>query len=335
MKKIALIILACLLIGGACGYFIGYSIYIPKIESYVAQINDLVSEVSRLVQINCNLEQTVVNQEGLISSQQAQIGILENETSSQKTKIANKEAQISSLESEKSSLQKDVKDAQTKIEDLSNELSDKKEELYSVKRLMNDILNISVTQNYQWDYRGYHWEWDLPITLSEYVEYCEKPRPITAYLVDMATDPGDDYYINSMVQRINEASLEKHFTEIQKLNFVISFVQSLPYTVDIETKPYDEYPRYPIETLFDRGGDCEDTSILVAALLDRMGYDVALLHLSNAYHMAVGVVVPDMYGLYYDYNGKHYYYLETTGEGWEIGQIPSDIKDTTAYMYPL
>jgi len=151
----------------------------------------------------------------------------------------------------------------------------------------------------------------------------------------MARDPMDDSYIDDMVQEIDKAATEKHFTEVQKLNFVIAFVQSLPYTVDIETKPYDEYPRYPIETLFDRGGDCEDTSILVAALLDRLGYDVALLHLKNAKHMAVGVSVPSTYGSYYEYEGKKYFYLETTGEGWEVGQIPPSITDTHAHIYPL
>ena len=84
------------------------------------------------------------------------------------------------------------------------------------------------------------------------------------------------------------------------MNFVMAFVQSLPDTIDKGTTPYDEYPRYPVETLFARGGDCEDTPILVAALLDRLGYDVALLVLENAQHMAVGVSITDTYESYYE-----------------------------------
>ena len=83
----------------------------------------------------------------------------------------------------------------------------------------------------------------------------------------MAKEVGDDYYIDQMVRQINTAALEEHFTKVEKLNFVVDFVQSLPCTVDDETTPYDEYPRYLVETLFDRGGDYEDTAILVAALL--------------------------------------------------------------------
>ena len=138
-----------------------------------------------------------------------------------------------------------------------------------------------------------------------------------------------------MVQQINDAALESNFTEPQKLNFVIAFVQSLPYTFDEETTPYDEYPRYPVETLFDRGGDCEDTSILVAALLHRIGYDVALLLLEDAKHVAVGILISGNHGTYYEYDNKKYFYLETTGDGWEIGVIPDSITERNAFIYPL
>jgi len=230
-------------------------------------------------------------------------------------------------------LQEQLNDAEVEIEGLESDILNKEAEISEIKQQLDDTLDIKVTQHYQWEYRG-TWEWDLPISVGQYTEFSERPRPMfISQYVDMAKE--DDIYVNQMANGLTKVALEEGYNDIQTLNCVISFVQGMPYTVDEETTPYDEYPRYPLETLFDRGGDCEDTSILVAALLDRMGYDVVLLHLENAHHMAVGVVVPDFYGLYYEYNGKHYYYLETTGEGWEIGQIPSGIKDTTAYIYPL
>ncbi len=148
-------------------------------------------------------------------------------------------------------------------------------------------------------------------------------------------DPDDDFYITSMIQEINAAAINEEFTESEKVNFVIAFVQNLPYTEDEVTTDWNEYPRYPIETLFDRGGDCEDTSILVAALLDRMGYDVCLLLMEDAGHCAVGVAIPGAYGTYYLHDDTKYYYLETTGEGWEIGDLPPSITETYAYVYPI
>ena len=61
-----------------------------------------------------------------------------------------------------------------------------------------------------------------------------------------------------------------------------------------------------MKTLFERGGDCEDTSILVTALLDRMSYDTV--------------------------DDRRYYNLETTGEGFKIGHIPSDFTETSAHI---
>jgi hypothetical protein len=34
-------------------------------------------------------------------------------------------------------------------------------------------------------------------------------------------------------------------------------------------------------------------------------------------------------------SGKKYFYLETTGEGFEIGQIPTAYQVASAYVYPV
>ncbi len=41
-------------------------------------------------------------------------------------------------------------------------------------------------------------------------------------------------------------------------------------------------------------------------------------------HVAVGVACSDASGTYYELSGVNYYYCETTGDGWNIGQIPDD-----------
>ncbi len=208
-------------------------------------------------------------------------------------------------------------------------------EMSDLQSRLDEVLSIKVTQHYDWDYGYSTWDWDLPIPMSLYVEYSERARPSSwNEWIQMAKDPDDDHYIDQMIQGINEAAMKKGFTEKEKVNFVIAFVQSLPYTEDDVAARWDEYPRYPVETLFDRGGDCEDTSILVAALLDRLGYDVALLILDDEDHAAVGVSIKGMHGTYYEYEGKKYFYLETTGDGWKIGEMP-DFEDTYAYIYPL
>jgi hypothetical protein len=85
---------------------------------------------------------------------------------------------------------------------------------------------------------------------------------------------------------------------------------------------------YPLETLLDGVGDCEDAVILAAALLKRLGYDVALLYYAG--HCALGVAGAE--GLPGDFvedpqTGVRYFYGETTSEGWSLGQVPSRYRE--------
>lgn len=75
---------------------------------------------------------------------------------------------------------------------------------------------------------------------------------------------------------------------------IVKFVQDvIEYQYDSETTGQEEYPRYPIETLYERQGDCKDTSILMAALLKELGYEVGLLYLPG--HAAVAIRTSDTY----------------------------------------
>jgi hypothetical protein len=191
-----------------------------------------------------------------------------------------------------------------------------------------------IYRNYEWSYKSekYILTTSIPGGLYEY--YKSKPRPPTRNYSVYVTDPRDDEWLGDIVKSFNKFALEEGLSESEKINLMIAFVQSLPYTPDDVTTPYDEYPRYPVETLVDNGGDCEDASILMAALLDQMGHDIILI--SPPEHMAVGISGKDVfYGSYWELDNKWYFYLETTGEGWEIGEVPENYKGISAYLYPI
>lgn len=191
----------------------------------------------------------------------------------------------------------------------------------------------SISAKYSWAYRG-DWTWEMKIPLSVYQYYQQLPRPPTKNYSVYVTHPTDDPYIDMVVKKIEAIAQEEGYTEYQTVEFAAAFVQSLPYTVDSVTSPYDEYPRYPIETLVDNGGDCEDTSILLASIIDKMGYGVILINLPN--HLGVGVKGGEnIYGTCWEYKGSKYYYIETTGEKWEIGQLPDEYKSNSASIYPM
>lgn len=64
--------------------------------------------------------------------------------------------------------------------------------------------------------------------------------------------------------------------------FVASFVQgAFTYQLDKDQYGKDEYWAYPLQTLYSKKGDCEDTSILMAALLDAGGADAGIFLVPN------------------------------------------------------
>jgi hypothetical protein len=263
-----------------------------------------------------------------------QIGI---ETSQSSIGNANINSEIRRLNLVIDGLESEIADYQQEISNLRREVDDSQLQVLENDEYVDLIKEIRVKQHFEWEYGYSDWTWDLTIPLVLYLDYrsLHRPNDFDDY-VKLALDSGDDQYIESLVERLENAAENKGFSKYETVEFVISFVQSLPYTEDDVETPWDEYPRYPIETIFDRGGDCEDTSLLVAALLDEMNYDVCLLILENDEHCAVGIAGGEgIYGTYYLVDETKYYFLETTGTGWEIGELPSSITDGSAQIYPL
>lgn len=149
-------------------------------------------------------------------------------------------------------------------------------------------------------------------------------------------DPNNKAIVAEIVRVFRQVSGDIQYSEDDTVREVANFVQNvITYETDADTTGQEEYPRYPIETLYERRGDCEDTSILMAALLRELGYEVGFFHLPN--HVAVALRTTDDYsaGAYYEINGHRYLYIESTATGWNIGDIPDDLLEVEATFYPL
>jgi len=188
----------------------------------------------------------------------------------------------------------------------------------------------TVSRTYSWRYDGRDWELTMEIPEYLYLYYSQMERaPLEDYSI-YVTHPKDDAEVTDLLAaELKKLAIQRGYDSEETVNFVASFVQNLRYRLDDE-----EYPNYPVETLVDKGGDCEDTAILTAALLEAMGYDAVLIRYDpvregDAGHMAVGVAVTGVSGGYsYTYDGEKYYYLETTSASWEVGDMPPDVLST-------
>ena len=194
----------------------------------------------------------------------------------------------------------------------------------------------AITRKFTWKYDGVDWDWEAEIPKQIYQTLHDKPRVQLRYAKYSVyvTHSLDDGFFQKLAAALSAEAGKLGFTEHQMVELAVLFVQTIPYTTDIDSTGLQEYPRYPIETLVEGTGDCEDHAILLAELLRSMNYDAILLEYRDE-HMAVGVADPgNTYGYHYTFNGKKYYYIETTATGWEIGKAPDEFRKL-AYMWDL
>jgi len=198
-----------------------------------------------------------------------------------------------------------------------------------------EVKNTVSTTKFVWTHKGddYGLTVPYPAFLFDYYDSIDRDQirheDYGLYVFDVYDDDYLDLIIDHMMSNFDQGKA------IDKINFAASFVQYLEYTLDSETNDSFEYPRYPIETLFngDGGGDCEDKAILMASILDQMVYDVALFRLTG--HMAVGVQL-DEDATVYEYYTDNYYFLETTSEDSPCGLIPNDYESRSGLsVYPI
>ena len=186
----------------------------------------------------------------------------------------------------------------------------------------------TIGRRYIWNFMGKSYTILMTIGVEKYNSYSGNERYDIPKLVEEGrTTIGN---LTREFQRIFQEN--KSWSPRNRVDFVLSFVQSLPYTLDDVTTSYDEFRRYAIETLIEGGGDCEDTTILMAAILRGLGESVALIFTPG--HIALGVS-GNFTGTAFSYQGTKYYYCETTGTGWTVGMLPASVGKTVDQIAPL
>jgi hypothetical protein len=128
--------------------------------------------------------------------------------------------------------------------------------------------------------------------------------------------------LKTIAEGFNEVFRKESMTDKDKVLFVVSFVQNIKYerpggTLDLLA---------PLNALAKMFGDCDTKAILLYVLLERMGIDCAMMWSQKYKHAMLGVRISTR-GNYKIFNGKKYYFLETTHPGWAIGDLPPDFKN--------
>lgn len=175
--------------------------------------------------------------------------------------------------------------------------------------------------NFIFEHYWPRWMWDevvsLPHNIREWRKY--------GYYVfnEPFQEELEDFF--SAILRIVSYKIELE-EEKDVLECLLSFVQSLNYY-----KEEGEYPRYPSETLMNKGGDCEDTAILMAFIANvLMEYDCIFIHFEGSGFLGFGswghldLGIASIYdgefsGTFWRHEGRKFYYVHCNGRGYKIG----------------
>lgn len=117
------------------------------------------------------------------------------------------------------------------------------------------------------------------------------------------------------IQGIAELIANNFQTKKQKMQAIVDFIHSYRYVPD----EYGNAEKTPKMYFISKGGDCEDSSIITAALARAVGIDCVFLHFKD--HAAIACDI-DGSGSAFEFEGKKYEWVETTPHGGKIGERP-------------
>lgn len=189
-----------------------------------------------------------------------------------------------------------------------------------------------VSKTLNWEYKGeqHSVEAYLPIDVSDYYE--KKTR--TQHTFDSqhylpfihSNDIGIERLAAELKAIIDANGSWDYYDEVM---FVVSMVQQMRYAKSA-IAGFDLTTKYPMQTIITGRGDCEDTSVLAAALLKKLEYDVKLVQLEvdgRKSHLGIGVWANGVKGTSWEKGGRTFYYVETTRPEHEFGELPIEWKE--------
>lgn len=148
------------------------------------------------------------------------------------------------------------------------------------------------------------------------------PEEIKTYIATYGSDPAMEELYDSVLKELRNARYRNggYLSDDEYLELIVAFVQQIPLVENPSPKR-----KYPIEVIYDKSGDSDEKSQLLAKLLAHEGYDVSLMVYDDLGYEATGIriidEVPDS-SLKVFSNGKKDYVFVDAGVSRFIGSVP-------------
>jgi hypothetical protein len=125
--------------------------------------------------------------------------------------------------------------------------------------------------------------------------------PDNGVIVDLLENEVQNEFMRPFIEMIRKRSI----TSDDQAKIAISLVQRIPYNGNRYTRTATDW-FYPYETVHNNKGSAADKSVLLAYILNELGYETVLFEFPS--HMAVGVKSSSKYSFY----DTGYAFIETT-----------------------
>ena len=200
-----------------------------------------------------------------------------------------------------------------------------------------------------WEFDGSEYILDISLKRSDYTKFKNMDHSVYSDEDYARFSTPDEQYVKDLSSELIALAESNGYTsDLQQANFILAFVGAIQYVTDIEGSSEVEYPKYPIEMLWEGIGDCEDASALYISLMEAAGEDAVLVLAQVKLnededwggHAMVGISIDGASGTYFEFGSGSkseimFFAAETTSwiEGESgVGVNPwYDMKDIKLY----
>lgn len=156
---------------------------------------------------------------------------------------------------------------------------------------------------------------------------------VVEYYSAFIEDPEIDRFLDEFLKPFERIKRTDNLNDEEFLEIMITFVQQIPYD-----RYAPEYPRFPIEVIYDETGDCDEKSLLLLGMLSHEGYDVAFIIFPDIHHATAGIRINPSgnpsFRVFESPDKAKYFYIETTIPTY-IGLYSEEFEQAEAVVIPI
>lgn len=205
--------------------------------------------------------------------------------------------------------------------------------------------------HYTWvlDSSFHHLQGDFSLSFNpEKIDALRATNPFRLYpnklfkdnIAELLNLCNDNRQVHRVLSYMDKMSRTEYLSEMERMQFILDFVQKPNISYEYDEKCEEignprEYARFPDETMYDCRGDCDCKAVLAAILFREAGYKTA--YVTTPDHAAVAVAFKNELASelvemanqsLVTKDGYMYFFCETTGDGFRIGDLGSTTKES-------